>query len=187
MKKVILGLAVLFTPVAAADPVTAQHAMKELRDRGAYIRDSVLVFGEPMISAEFEDQGYRLVLSQCTQPDFACDITVFSACQTAAPLNADDLMLFANEQNRQATARGTVYADRDGGIGDVICNRSRRDLHNEDVFDMADVFAWHTILNDFSEAVEKEKRRITVRGLLGISESDEVDFADNKLPVRSEN
>ncbi|MEL8055877.1 MAG: hypothetical protein AAGK66_06970 [Pseudomonadota bacterium] len=187
MKKVILGFCALFAPVAAAEPVTAQEAMKELRDRGAYIRDSVLVFGEPMISAEFEDQGYRLVLSQCAQPDFACDITIFSACQTAAPLNADDLMQFANRQNQQATARGTVYADRDGGIGDVICIRSRRDLHAEDVFDMTDVFAWHTILNDFSEAVEKEKRLITVRDILGISESDEVDFANTDLPVRSEN
>ncbi|MEM1037003.1 MAG: hypothetical protein AAGI14_09625 [Pseudomonadota bacterium] len=187
MKKIILGFCALFAPVAAADPVTAQEAMKELRDRGAYIHDSVLIFGEPLISAEFEDQGYRLVLSQCAQPDFACNITIFSACQTAAPLNMNDLMQFANEQNKQATARGTVYTDRDGGIGDVICIRSRRDLHTEDVFDMADVFAWHIVLNNFSEAVEKEKRRITVRGLLGIDESGEVDFAENDLPARTEN
>jgi len=141
-----------------------------LRDRGASIRDSVLIFGEPMISAEHEDQGYRLVLSQCVKPDFACNVSVFSACQTAGPLTPDELIEFANEQNKQPTSRGTIYADRDGGVGNVICIRQRRDLHQEDVFDMADVFAWHTILRDFSGAVEAAKRDKQVRDLLGIDD-----------------
>ncbi|MEM1390163.1 MAG: hypothetical protein AAGG45_03700 [Pseudomonadota bacterium] len=177
----------LFIPVASAESVTARDAVKQLSDRGAIIGDTVLIYGEPMISAKYQDQGYRLVLSQCVQPDYACKITIFSACQMAAPLTATDLISFANEQNKQATARGTMYADRDRSLGDVICIRSRRDLHREDVFDMTDVFVWHTILGDFSEAVETEKRRITVRDLLGVDEETQTSFAERSFDPKSDN
>lgn len=173
MKNILSGLGVLLllVPLAQAENVTAQQAMKELRDRGASIRDSVLIFGEPMISAEHDDQGYRLVLSQCAKPDFACKVTVFSACQVAGQLTPAELIDFANAENKKPTSRGTIYADRDGGVGEVICIRHRRDLHNEDRFDMADVFAWHTILRDFTATVETAKRDKQVRDLLGIDDA----------------
>lgn len=166
-----ISLGTMIVPFAQAESVTAQHAMQELRDRGASIRDSVLIFGEPMISAEHDDQGYRLVLSQCAKPDYACKVSVFSACQTAGQLSPEELISFANNLNKQPTSRGTVYADRDGGIGNVICIRQRRDLHQEDIFDMADVFTWHTILRDFTAEVEEAKRDKQVRDLLGIDDA----------------
>ncbi|MEM1087967.1 MAG: hypothetical protein AAGH90_09560 [Pseudomonadota bacterium] len=186
MKIRIALFALAMTPIASAAPVTMQEAIKELKDRGALIGDSALIYGKPMISAEFDEQGYRLVLSQCEKPNYACNITIFSACQIATPLKTSDLISFANTQNQKPTARGTVYTDKDGGLGDVICIRSRRDLHSEDIFDLTDVFTWHSILGDFTDAVEEEKRRITVRDLLGITE-DETDIADLKPTSPSRN
>lgn len=168
----------LLVPFAHAEDVTAQQAIKELRERGARIVDSVLIFGEPMISASIEEQGFRLVLSQCSKPDYACKVTVFSACQVGSPLSRTEMLTFANTQNVDAKARGTVFVDNDGGLGDVICVRKRRDLHIEDKFDMADVFAWQLTLRDFNDAVEEAKRKRQVRDLLGIDSAP--------APTRSE-
>ncbi|WOR15846.1 hypothetical protein RYZ27_04115 [Hyphomonas sp. FCG-A18] len=176
----LVGLSLI--PFAHAEDVTAQQAIKELKDRGANIVDSVLIYGEPILSASIDGQGFRLILSQCSKPDYTCKVTIFSACQVGKPLSRDEMIRFANTQNAKPTSRGTAYVDRDGGIGDVICVRKRRDLHIEDKFDMADVFAWQLTLRDFNDAVEEAKRKRQVRDLLGIDSAPAPMSAESMRP-----
>lgn len=153
-----LALSIGAVPLATAQSVTLEEAVVELRAQDAVVDEAVLIYGEPVIWAQYEEQGYRLILTQCEGDDYACNITIFSACTRPGTLSREASIEFANAKNGEQSARGTYFVQKDASLGHAICIRLRRDLHKEDDFDIADVFQWHDLLRDFADDVEERKR-----------------------------
>lgn len=167
---VLLSL-VLTLPMAAAERLELRNAMQILRDRGAQSVDAALIFGQPIISGEFHGQGFNLTLGLCDREDeeYKCRVTVFSTCLPVSGLSQAESMQLTNAYNREFDNRGTMYHDFVPALGDVACLRLRRDLHEEDTFDLSDISDWNLAVNDFERHIERALQRQRSKTILGLN------------------
>lgn len=167
---ILLSL-VMALPMAAAEQLELRNAMQILRDRGASSVDAALIFGEPIISGELHGQGFNLTLGQCDREEeaYKCRVTVFSTCLPVPGLSQAESMQLTNSYNQEFDNRGTMYRDFVPALGDVACLRLRRDLHEEDTFDLSDVSDWNLAVNDFERHIERALQRQRSKNILGLN------------------
>lgn len=169
----LLGLIVLIASIqtATAERFGLPEAMQELRERGAKSLDAALIFGDPLITGEFDGQGFNLSLGLCDRDTLGldCRSTVFSACRPVLDMTPLETLEMANAYNLDLDNRGTMYRDNIVAIGEVACMKVRRDMHDEDVFDLADIFDWQLALRDFEDHVEVVLDRRRSKSILGFN------------------
>ncbi len=156
-------------PGVMAAPVTMRQVMHELSDRGAESIEGALVMGSPFIAATLDDQGLKINMAQCEGDDYACKVVNISTCRRTAGIEPAEVMEIANSYNDTVGARGGAFAARDPVIGHKVCIRLRIDLHEEDVFDLADIFDLQLAIRDLRNHVEEKLANLQVRDLLGIT------------------
>lgn len=170
MKYFLTLLGIVFSvQMATAERFGLPEAMQELRDRGAKSVDAALIFGDPLITGEFDGQGFNLALGRCDRDTLGldCRSTVFSACRPVIDMSVSETLEMANAYNGELDNRGTMYRDNIVAIGEVACLKVRRDMHDEDLFDLADVFDWQLAIRDFDAHVDSVMDRRHSKNILG--------------------
>ena len=154
---------------AHSEPLSIQSVMQELRDRGANSVDGALIFGDPLVTGELDGQGFSLRLGLCDHDTLGgdCRSTVFSSCTPVPELTELDTLKMIDTYNGDLDRRGTLYSDTIAGIGPAICTKVRRDFHDEDAFDLSDIFDWQLAFGDFKEYLDAYLKNQRRRELLG--------------------
>ncbi|MEL6691432.1 MAG: hypothetical protein AAFQ12_00165 [Pseudomonadota bacterium] len=171
MRYVISSVAIATAAMTAqSEPLTIQSVMQELRDRGANSVDGALIFGDPLVTGEFDGQGFSLRLGLCDHDTIGndCRSTVFSSCIPVPTLTELDTLKMIDTYNGDLDRRGALYSDAIVGIGPAVCVKLRRNFHDEDAFDLSDIFDWQLAFGDFKEYLDehvKHQRRKEILGL----------------------
>ena len=157
--------------IAVSQPLTIQSVMQELRDRGAKSVDGALIFGDPLVTGEFDGQGFSLRLGLCDRDTIGgdCRSTVFSSCIPVPELTELDTLKMIDAYNGELDRRGTLYSDSIVGIGPAVCVKVRRDFHDEDAFDLSDIFDWQLAFGDFEEYLEERLKHQRAKEILGFN------------------
>lgn len=155
---------------AQAGPVALRDLVRELGARGAENIDYALILNEPLVTFQLDEQSVKLKASQCDGEAYACKILVFSTCRQLPALPTQTSAALANDYNAAEDGRGVAYLAMEPTLGQKLCVRLRMDLHEEDRFDLADVFDWQLTMRDFLAYLDDEIDRIEVKTLLGVSQ-----------------
>ena len=170
MRYVISSLAIAIAAMSAhSQPLTIQSVMQELRDRGANSVDGALIFGDPLVTGEFDGQGFSLRLGLCDHDTIGgdCRSTVFSSCTPVPELTELETLKMIDAYNGDLDRRGALYSDAIVGIGPAVCIKVRRNFHDEDAFDLSDIFDWQLAFGDFEEYLGKTLKRKQREEILG--------------------
>lgn len=154
---------------AHSQPLSIQSVMQELRDRGAKSVDGALIFGDPLVTGEFDGQGFSLRLGLCDHDTIGddCRSTVFSSCIPVPELTELDTLKMIDAYNGELDHRGTLYSDTIIGIGPAVCVKVRRNFHDEDAFDLADIFDWQLAFGDFADYLDERLKTQRAKEILG--------------------
>lgn len=161
------ALAIFAAPLMMAEPVSLKQAVKELSDRGSKNVQTALFEGSPFIQANLDDQGIYLRLTECEGDDYVCRVATFSSCREYADFTREQALEVANAYAGKWQSRGSAHVADDSTLGQKFCVRLRIDLHEEDSFDMADVFDWQLTMRDFFKFTDTAADRNIARRLLG--------------------
>ena len=170
MRYFISSLSILLAVMAAqSEPLTIQSVMQELRDRGANSVDGALIFGDPLVTGEFDGQGFSLRLGHCDHDTNGgdCRSTVFSSCTPVPELTQLETLKMIDAYNGDLDRRGALYSDTIVGIGAAVCVKVRRNFHDEDAFDLSDIFDWQSAFGDFEEYLDNHLKHLRRKELLG--------------------
>ncbi len=169
MRHILCGLAaIILVPfTAAGEPVSLQQAKTELSKRGAKAIQSALFSGSPVIQANLENQGMTMRMTQCEGEGFECKTATFNSCREYPDFTRAQALEVTNGYSSQNDARGAAHIADDPVSGQKFCVRLRIDLHEEDRFDISDVFDWQLTMRDFFAYTDAANDRNISRRLLG--------------------
>lgn len=170
MRYLISSIVMSVVSLAAhSQPLSIQSVMQELRDRGAKSVDGALIFGDPLVTGEFDGQGFSLRLGLCDHDTIGddCRSTVFSSCIPVPELTELETLKTIDAYNGELDHRGTLYSDTIIGIGPAVCVKVRRDFHDEDAFDLADIFDWQLAFGDFADYLDERLKTQRAKEILG--------------------
>lgn len=164
----ILGLC---APVSWANgSVSLKEAASVLQTYGASSVQAMFFKGTPHITATFKDRGIILRLALCEDDEAgygACKAAIFSACNDTVGFSRAEALELTNAYSAEPGSRGRAYVEGTGVVGQKICVQLRVDLHQEDRFDMADVYDWQLTMRDFFDYVDAQARQRQTRSILG--------------------
>ena len=166
----VLGLLVSIQTVAA-ERLDLQDAVRELRERGAKSVDAALLFGNPLITGDFDGQGCNLALKDCDRDTHGldCRSTVLSTCLPVHDLSPTETLELTNVYNSELNHRSTMFRDSITGVGEAAWVKLRRHLYDKDTFDLAEIFEWKLTVRDFEDHVVSAQKKNRSKQVFGIN------------------